>query len=419
MQSPVVTVVIPTRDRAQLLPQAIGSVLQQTLTAWELIIVDDGSTDHTADVVAAFAVDPRVCYVRQDPRGVSAARNHGASRARAPFLAFLDSDDRFLPGALAALLEAFGANTSTAMTIGGYERIDEQGRVLGQRRQWEESGLSLESWLFNCLAINGAVLLRRDWFERVGGFDLDCPPVEDWDLFLRLAAAAAPMAFVRRSVVQYRQHAGNSVKDLARQHEGSLRVLRKFFDGQPAPTAGIASLRSRAFGWMYAVSARRAFLAGDSTMRAVFGRPSPAIRRCHQWPFGGVAFPDHAARAGGAPAPVRDRRRGPALLQSRLTPSPAARGTGCILTLRARHVSAAVASFAAPCASTTCRDRRVLLRLRRVCDRAAPANLSASRDEPTRRQRARTRVRSGALPPRRTGRRPFAEPQRPRDRRGG
>jgi len=263
MQSPVVTVVIPTRDRAQLLPQAIESVLQQTLTAWELIIVDDGSTDHTADVAAAFTVDPRVCYVRQDPRGVSAARNHGASRARAPFLAFLDSDDRFLPGALAALLEAFGANTGTAMTIGGYDRIDEKGRVLGQRRQWEESGLSLEGWLFNCLAINGSVLLRRDWFERVGGFDPDCPPAEDWDLFLRLAAAAAPMAFVRRSVVQYRQHAGNSVKDLARQHEGSLRVLRKFFDGQPAPTAAIASLRSRAFGWMYAVSARRAFLAGD------------------------------------------------------------------------------------------------------------------------------------------------------------
>src|SRR5689334_7474886 len=101
---PEVTVVIPTRDRAELLPRAVDSVLAQEGAAWELVLVDDGSTDATPAVFERYAQDPRVRVLRLDPGGVSRARNRGVALGSAPWVAFLDSDDEWRPGKLAAQL---------------------------------------------------------------------------------------------------------------------------------------------------------------------------------------------------------------------------------------------------------------------------------------------------------------------------
>jgi glycosyltransferase involved in cell wall biosynthesis len=257
----IVSVIIPTHNRREFLPSAIASVLGQSFMDWELLVVDDGSQDDTADVVEPFLLDPRVRYVSQTQQGRSVARNRGIQMAQGKWVAFLDSDDRYLPNCLQDHLNTTAEQPNLAMTIGGYEYIDEFDQRLGERRPWDESKLSPSAWLFNCLAMPGSVLVARPWLEHIGGFDPGCEIAEDWDLFLRLAHAGGIMAWAKAMVCQYRQHRASSIHDTARHRDGSLRALDKFFRRPDLP-GEIAGLASQAKAWVYVVFARRAFAAG-------------------------------------------------------------------------------------------------------------------------------------------------------------
>ena len=258
---PTVSIIIPTYNRRQYLPAAIASVQQQTVPDWQLIVVDDGSTDGTAEVVEPYIHDSRFQYVALTHQGRSAARNHGAALAQAEWLAFLDSDDCYLPRALEAHLAAQRQHPQAGLMLGGYEQISDHGARLDLRQPWREGGLGLASWVFNCLGTPGSALVRRDWFERVHGFDPSLEMAEDWDLFLRLACAGCPMEWTRASVYQYREHAGSSVRQLALHRDSSLIALDKVFR-QLALPAEVGALEARAKAWVYLVFAQRAFAAG-------------------------------------------------------------------------------------------------------------------------------------------------------------
>ena len=259
---PEVSVIIPTYNRAAVVGQAVQSVLAQSDSDLEVIIVDDGSSDDTAEAAAAFASDGRVRYVRQANQGRSLARNHGARLAQGDWLGFLDSDDRYLPETLSRQREARRLHPEAELTLGGYEYVDEGGDWRGERRPWEEGSLTLAGWLFNCLGMPGSMLVRRSWFERLGGFDPECEIAEDWDLFLRLSHAGCGMAWTQTAVCQYRQHPGNSTHALERHCQGSLRALDKLLS-QPELPPEITQAGPRARAWVYTVFARRAFQAGD------------------------------------------------------------------------------------------------------------------------------------------------------------
>src|SRR5947207_1112090 len=123
-----VSVVIPAFNYARFLPAAIDSVLRQTFSDFEILVVDDGSTDDTPQVVASFT-GPRIRYIRQENAGLSAARNTGIRNARAPFVAFLDADDEWLPDFLATMLDAFETlGEDFAIVACGAERMDQAGR---------------------------------------------------------------------------------------------------------------------------------------------------------------------------------------------------------------------------------------------------------------------------------------------------
>jgi GT2 family glycosyltransferase len=268
--APIISVIIPTHNRRDLLPGAIASVLGQSFTDWELVVVDDGSQDDSAAVVEPFLSDPRVRYAAQNQQGRSAARNHGLKMARGEWVAFLDSDDRYLPNGLRDHLNTTANKPGVAMAIGGYEYVDELERHLGERRPWDESGLGLADWLFNCLAMPGCVMIARSWVDKIGGFDPECEIAEDWDLFLRLAASGGPMDWTKSMVCRYRQHAGQSVlSSLTQHHQGAQRALQKVLQ-QPDLAPAVAALAGRAFGWGHALFARRAFQAGQPEMAAGF-----------------------------------------------------------------------------------------------------------------------------------------------------
>ena len=267
--TPVISVILPTYNRREFLPGAITSVLGQTFTDWELIVVDDGSQDDSAAVVAPFRTDPRVRYVAQAQQGRSAARNRGIELAQGQWIGFLDSDDRYLPNALQDHLNTTARQPDLAMSLGGYAYIDERDQPVGERRPWDENNLGLAAWLFNCLAMPGSVLIARSWMARIGGFDRECEIAEDWDLFLRLAAGGGRMDWTRTLVCQYRQHAGQSVQSLERHHRGAQCALQKVFQ-QPDLAPEVAALAYRALGWGHAAFARRAFQAGQAELAASF-----------------------------------------------------------------------------------------------------------------------------------------------------
>jgi glycosyltransferase involved in cell wall biosynthesis len=223
-----VSIVIPAYNQGHYLDAAIRSALGQTHRDIEVVVVDDGSTDHTREVAAGFS-DPRVKYVYQENRGLAAARNTGIRESRGAYLTFLDSDDLFLPEKVEVLLGAFAARPDLGLTAGQAVLIGEQGERLGEVFE-DAPPTSATDWLLGNPLHVGSVLLRREWQERVGLFDERLRSYEDWDLWLRLARAGCPMGWVARPVSLYRFHGAQMTRIGAQMTRATFAVLDKTFD---------------------------------------------------------------------------------------------------------------------------------------------------------------------------------------------
>jgi len=182
--TPTVSVIIPTYNRASFVREAIESVLSQTHAELKLIVVDDGSQDSTYDVISSID-DSRICYLRQERRGVSAARNLGVSRSNANFISFLDSDDLWLPEKLKVQLEFFRTHPEESICQTEELWIRRGRRVNPRAKHRKHSGWIFRECLSLCIVSPSAVMIRRDVFDRLGGFDEELPACEDYDLWLR------------------------------------------------------------------------------------------------------------------------------------------------------------------------------------------------------------------------------------------
>ncbi len=180
--SPLVSVIIPTHNRAQLLPCAVSSVLGQTYENLELIIVDDGSTDNTLEVVKGFQ-DPRILYLcHENSRGAPAARNIGIQHAKGEYIAFLDDDDEWLPHKLKRQLEALSQlHHQVGVAYCKYERLYPNGetRIIGER-------FSQRRLLHHNFVGTPTLLMHRECLE-ADLFDEGLPRGQDWELCLRLS----------------------------------------------------------------------------------------------------------------------------------------------------------------------------------------------------------------------------------------
>ncbi|MBF6569684.1 MAG: glycosyltransferase [Candidatus Binataceae bacterium] len=185
--TPAVSVVIPTHNRRMLVRDAIESVLAQCNVALELIVVDDGSIDGTAaELMPAYA--DRVRWICTENRGPAAARNAGVAIASGEFVAFLDSDDRWMPAKLERQIAFMRANPACRISQ-CQERWLRNGRQVnpGQRHLKRGGDIFLES-LSTCLVSPSAVIMHRDLFREIGGFDETMQACEDYDLWLRILA---------------------------------------------------------------------------------------------------------------------------------------------------------------------------------------------------------------------------------------
>jgi hypothetical protein len=194
MTSPTVSVVIPAYNCAALLPTAVESVLGQTYPGVEVIVVDDGSTDDTPDVLASLG--QKIRWTRQGNRGPGAARNRGLGMARGEYVMFLDADDWILPDKLHRQMRQLAASGSAGWVYCDVKYVDESGRLLllASDRFAYRKRSRLDGWLFSQLFQGNfipvhAALFQRQCLDMAGPFDEDhrLIGVEDWDLLLRVA----------------------------------------------------------------------------------------------------------------------------------------------------------------------------------------------------------------------------------------
>lgn len=183
---PFFSVIIPVYNRLLPVRDAIDSVLAQTFTDYELIVVDDGSTDGTPAVAGEYR--GRLTWLRRDHRGVSAARNAGVALSSSPWLAFLDSDDRWLPGKLARQERYIREHPGVAIHQTDEQWIRKGRRVNPGLRHLKREGDIFVDSLGLCLISPSATVMSRPCFDRYGPFDEDLTACEDYDLWLRVTA---------------------------------------------------------------------------------------------------------------------------------------------------------------------------------------------------------------------------------------
>lgn len=250
-----VSVIIPAYNHARYIAETLDSVLAQTYPIHEIIVVDDGSTDETPQVLAAYGDHLRV--LRKTNEGAAAARNSGLEIATGDLIAFVDADDIWLPHKLESQVRCFEQGAAAGSPLGlvhcGMEEVDAGGESICQRTDGLAGAVAEEMLLWRRVVILGGgsgVVMPRKVIQEVGGFDASLSVSCDWDLYLRIALRY-PVGFVAGPLLKYRLHGANMHKNIRAMERDMLRVYRKAFASQ----RGLRRLRRRAYANLYAVLA--------------------------------------------------------------------------------------------------------------------------------------------------------------------
>jgi glycosyltransferase involved in cell wall biosynthesis len=229
---PLISVIVPTYNRSRYLVTAVEGVFAQTYESLEIIIVDDGSTDDTPQALKPYSGRVRCIY--QENRGVSAARNRGILAAQGELLAFLDTDDVWLPQKIErqmACLErrptAGLAHTDALYLHGDSDRTSKRPDIVHSC-----DGDCYANLFFGNRIVTSSVIVRRQCLEKVGGFDETIRYAEDYDLWIRLARHFE-FAYCNEALVLYRLHPSNAIKDALALRRGDVYVLNKALKADP------------------------------------------------------------------------------------------------------------------------------------------------------------------------------------------
>lgn len=256
-----VSVVIPCYNSAKYINQAVSSVLSQTLRPLEIIVVDDGSTDETPEILASFGNSIKI--IRQTNSGVSAARNKGIEAARGEFISFLDADDFFLDPAKLEEQLAISRQTESDIVQSGWTIVNQMGDIIVNVEEWKISPvLDLENWLKVQSILPSALLIRRSALIAVEKFDPQLNYAEDVDLMLRLLSSGYKIEWLKKSAVAYRQHENNATNNLSQRIAPAEKVWNKFFSQSNLPP-GVKRLENLLRNSLYLYLAFECIQVGD------------------------------------------------------------------------------------------------------------------------------------------------------------
>ncbi|MDW8071802.1 MAG: glycosyltransferase [Anaerolineae bacterium] len=259
---PEVSIIMPAYNAGRFIGEALESVLRQTFQDFEVIVVDDGSTDDTAEVVARFA-DPRIRYVYQENRGPEPARNSGLQLAQGNLIAFLDADDLWEPGFLAHMVSYLQAHPHVDGVYCGYRYMQVDGTPLPEvvNRVVPPEDL-YETLLEGNFLSTCAVLLRRSVFTKTGSFDETLSHSGDYDMWLRIAANSR-LEGVRDTLVWYRRHNMNTTLGLEKQIACHAAIVAKHFGEDVDNPSNWSPHKRLAYAGYYRLRANNALRLGD------------------------------------------------------------------------------------------------------------------------------------------------------------
>jgi glycosyltransferase involved in cell wall biosynthesis len=256
---PKVSIVIPAYNAMTYLPDTLTSVFQQTFSNFEVLLVDDGSTDSIQTWVTQTVHDPRVKLISQTNQGLSSARNTGITHSQSEYIAFLDADDLWHPTKLEQQVAWLDAHPDIGLIYNWTALIDSTGnptgRVLGNPIEGNVFVEMLQRNIIDC----PSVLVRRQCFDQVGLFDCKLRSVEDWDMWIRIAAVY-PFAVTPLPLVYYRQHPSNMSKNWRVMEQSFQQVITKAF---ASVSPELQVLKPKSLGSAYSVLAWKALQSQD------------------------------------------------------------------------------------------------------------------------------------------------------------
>jgi len=222
---PCCSIIIPAYNAIKYLPETLESVLKQSFTDFEVLIIDDGSHDNIVEWSTEIK-DPRVKLFSQKNQGVSAARNLGIKNATGEYIAFLDADDLWESTKLEKQLQYFHKNPYPGLVHTEMVLIDEESKSLGRKFTSNVEGNALKELLEQNTIVTSSVIVRRSCLETVGNFDKNLTSSEDWELWVRIASVY-PIALIKEPLVFYRQHPNNTTKNwqMLEQDLGSIEQI--------------------------------------------------------------------------------------------------------------------------------------------------------------------------------------------------
>lgn len=236
-KDPLVSVIIPAFNSEKYIADAIDSILEQTYKNLEIIIVDDGSTDNTAETVRRYisiqTTDHRpqtIRYIYQENKGPAAARNRGIKEAKGEYIAFLDSDDIWLPEKLELQIRCFLDNNPLGFIYTGYYAIDESREVLGMGniKNFLKKEVFKKLFLKNVISTASTVMVKKECFDVVGLFDENLAVAEDWDMWWRIIKKY-DFYCLSKPLVKVRIRKGSQSYYGWRNLENELKFLNKLF----------------------------------------------------------------------------------------------------------------------------------------------------------------------------------------------
>jgi glycosyltransferase involved in cell wall biosynthesis len=235
MSEASVSVIVPTHNRSRLLPRALTSLARQTRPPTEVIVVDDGSTDGTASLVERDF--PGVRYLRQDNRGVAAARNLGIGRARGEWLAFLDSDDEWLPHKLDRQMRALAEPPERLICHSDELWVRHGKRVNPMKKHAKHGGRIFSYCLPLCTISPSSVVLHRSVLEKTGLFDESLPACEDYDLWLRVCSVLPVLYLDEPLIIKYGGHPDQLSRRFWGMDRFRIRALEKLLQSDSLSVA--------------------------------------------------------------------------------------------------------------------------------------------------------------------------------------